>query len=121
MLCSTPVNPRFAYVAALLLSSACGRGADPGLAELSTQLLAATPDDQRPLLSADLDALAALDRQQKLGDAERRALLDLFRSAARDGVLDDDERALLAALTRDVVVGAGRLDARGSGSHMEKT
>lgn len=114
MLHSTPVSLRFALPAALLLVSACARGADPGLAELTTQLLAATPEDQRALLSGDLDALAALDRQEKLGDAERQALLDLFRSAARDGVLDEDERALLAALTRDVVVGAGRLDANAS-------
>ena len=110
MLHSTPVNRGFAVVALLLAVSACGRGADPGLAELATQLLAATPEDQRPILTEDLDKLRALDRQSKLGDAERRALIDLFRSAAKDGVLDDDERALLSSLTRDVVVGAGRLE-----------
>lgn len=112
MLCSTPVSPVPTLSAAALLAlalAACGRGADPGLAELGTQLLAATPEDQRDVLGADLDALATLDRQQKLGDAERRALLDLFRSAARDGRLDEDERALLSSLTRDVVVGAGRV------------
>lgn len=113
MLHSTPVNRRFALLALLAAPAAlpaCGRGADPGLAELSTKLLASTPEDQRALLTEDLAKLELLDRQQKLGDAERRALLDLFRSAARDGVLDDDERALLSALTRDVVVGAGRLE-----------
>lgn len=110
MLHSTPVNRGFAPIALLLAVSACGRGADPGLAELETQLLAATPEDQRALLSEDLEKLRALDRQSKLGDPERRALVDLFRSAAKDGVLDDDERALLSALTRDVVVGAGRLE-----------
>jgi len=89
--------------------TACGRGVDPGLAELTTQLLAATPEDQREALSADLAALEALDRQEKLGDAERRGLLDLFRSAARNGALDDDERALLTSLTRDLVAGAGRV------------
>ena len=111
MLCSTAVNRcRATFVtAALFFVASCGRGADPGLAELATQLLAATPEDQREVLAADLDALSTLDRQQKLGDAERRALLDLFRSAVRDGVLDDDERALLSSLTRDVVVGAGRV------------
>ena len=109
MLCSTPVRRIALLAAAIALFTACGRSVDPGLAELGTQLLAATPDDQRPGIEADLDALLALDRQQKLGDAERRAILDLFRSAVRDGVLDDDERALLSSLTRDVVVGAGRL------------
>lgn len=108
MLHSTPVSRRFACLA--LLIAGCGRGADPGLAELATKLVASTPEDQRALLTEDLDKLQALDRQDKLGDAERRALLDLFRSAAKDGVLDDDERALLSALTRDVVVGAGRLE-----------
>lgn len=110
MLCSTPVKRLFATLSATaLLAGACGHRADTGLAELGTQLLAATPEDQREVLAADLDALTALDRQQKLGEAERHALLDLFRSAARDGVLDDDERALLSSLTRDVVVGAGRV------------
>ena len=90
--------------------SACTPSADPGLTELREQLLAATPEDRRAALEADLDALAALERDDALGEAERQALLDLFASAARDGSLDGDECALLSALTRDVVVGAGRLD-----------
>lgn len=101
---------RLLAVAGFVVLAACGRGADPGLSELSKRLVEATPADQRAALESDLSALAKLDADDRLGDAERRALLDLFQSAARDGELDDDERALLAALTRDVVVGSGRLD-----------
>ena len=97
------------FLAVFAAVAACGRSADPGIADLSKRLLDATPAEQRAALETDLAALAKLDADDRLGDAERRALLDLFQSAARDGALDDDERALLAALTRDVVVGSGRL------------
>ena len=103
------VFPAFVLFAAFF-TGACGRGADPGLSELGAKLLEATPADQRAALETDLAALQKLHADERLGEPERQALLDLFRSASRDGSLDDDERALLAALTRDVVVGSGRLD-----------
>lgn len=107
--------------AAFAAIAACGPRSDPGLAELSKRLLDATPADQRAALETDLATLAKLDGDDRLGDAERRALLDLFQSAARDGAIDDDERALLAALTRDVVVGSGRLGSRTSTNPPERT
>ena len=94
---------------ALLALAGCGGGTDPGLVELSERLVEATPEDQRTTLDADLAALARLDRDARLGAAEKRALFDLYRSAMRDGALNDDERVLLTRFARDLVAGAGRL------------
>ena len=98
--------------AALAAGTGCSSAVDPGVVTLADGLRAATPDDQRVALEADLDMLVALDRDEKIGPAERRALLDLYRSASRDGGIDDDERALLARLTRDVVAAGGNVQSR---------
>ena len=45
------------------------------------------------------------------------SLLDLYRSASRDGLIDDDERALLARLTRDVVAAGGNVQSRKTEDH----
>lgn len=108
-----PLPFRFAASCAALLGLAgCRSAVEPGVTALADGLRAATPDDQRVALEADLDILVALDRDEKLGTAERRALFDLYRSATRDGGIDDDERALLARLTRDVVAAGGTVQER---------
>ena len=76
-----------------------------GIAEMSQRILAATPESERAAVRAELDALADLARTEKLGEVERRALLDLYRSAARDGTIDDDERLLLVQFARELVAG----------------
>ncbi len=94
----------------LLLASACGSRTDVGIEEMSARLVAATPEAERAAVSAELAALAALAKERKLGDVERRALLDLYRSAARDGALDEDERLLLVQFSRDLVAGSGSIE-----------
>src|SRR2546428_1806436 len=86
-----------------LLACSCGPRPDASLADLASKLAAAAPEAERPRVSEDLERLLALDRQGKVGQPERRALLDLWTSARRDGVVDDDERALVLRLARDVV------------------
>src|SRR5262245_3782584 len=98
---------RFSLAAALCALFACGPSRDPNLDELSQSTLATTPPEARTAIQADLDSLAALSREEKLGKAEHDALVDLFRSVTRDGQLDDDERLLLVRLVRDVVAGGG--------------
>jgi hypothetical protein len=102
---------RIAFLAAAALAlAACGHR-DPKLTDFATHLEDATPPDQRVAVEADLELLQNLAREQKLGEAERQALLDLYASAARDGVIDDDERILLTRLTRDIVSGGGSVHA----------
>ena len=108
----TPSRRALAACAALAAGLGCRSAVDPGVAALADGLRAATPDDQRVALEADLDILVTLERDEKLGPAERRALFDLYRSATRDGQIDDDERALLARLTRDVVAAGGNVQER---------
>jgi hypothetical protein len=91
--------------------TACGPANDASLDELAATLRSATPADQRTSLESDLDALAALSREKKIGASERQAMVDVFRSVTRDGSIDDDERALLTRLVRDVVSGGGSLAA----------
>ena len=97
------------YAAALLLLGiiACSSRRDPALAEMAGKLTEATPAGDRAGVAAETDALLLLDRDGKLGGAERRALADLYESAIKDGSIDDDERAVLTHLVRDVVAGGG--------------
>lgn len=92
-----------------LLAAACGPARDASLDELAATLRATTPSEARTSLDADLDALATLSREEKLGTPEREALVDLFRSTTQDGTLDDDERMLLVHLVRDVVAAGGSI------------
>ena len=96
---------------------ACAGSAEGSIGAVAERLEAVTPEDQRAALHADLEALARLDREGALGDAERRALLDLFHSAGRDGLVDDDERVLLARLVADLVAGGGSLAAAAPARH----
>lgn len=100
---------RLLVLSFLLALTGCGAARDPSLDELATNLRASTPAEQRTALDADLDALARLSRESRLGTAERDAIVDLFRSATRDGTLDEDERSLLVHLVRDVVAAGGSL------------
>ncbi len=88
-------------LAALLLLPGCREPAEADLHELAARLLAATPDEQRAAVAADVEALARLARAGRWKDPERRALLDLLRSAGRDGRIDEDERLLLTRMVRD--------------------
>ena len=89
---------------AALLLAACGGGSDVALTEMSARLVAATPESERATVSSEMNALAELAKNEKLGDVERRALLDLYRSAARDGAIDEDERLLLVQFARELVL-----------------
>lgn len=102
--------PRVFAALLVLLAVSCGPARDPSLDEVASSLRATTPADQRTSLDADLDALSRLSRDQKLGRAERDALVNLFRSATKDGSLDEDEHALLVHLLRDLVAGSGSLN-----------
>lgn len=100
---------RLAASLAFVLLAACGDARDPSVDELASTLRAMTPSESRTALDADLDALARLSREDKLGKAEREALIDLFRSSTRDGSLDEDSRLLLVHFVRDIVAGGGSL------------
>lgn len=96
---------RRAAASVLLLAASCGGGKEVALGEMRERLLAATPETERAAVAYELDALADLARDGKIGDVERRALLDLYRSASRDGV-DEDERLLLVQFARELVAGS---------------
>lgn len=100
---------RLVLAAVLAAGVAACSHKDPSLADLSQKLLDATPPDQRAAIQPDLDRLQALADGEKIGSAERQALLDLYGSAERDGKIDDDERLLLGRLVHDIVAGTGHV------------